>query len=114
MTHARLLSLDEASYHPRLAATPGVALVLFSSPACGTCRVVEKRLPDAAPAHAALFKVDVQRATALARAFEIFHLPDLFLYRDGHFHARLGCEVSAPALAAAMERALALPAQEEP
>lgn len=114
MTHARLLPLDEASYHPRLAATPGVALVLFTSPTCGTCRVVERRLPEAAPARAALFKVDVQRATALARAFEVFHLPGLFLYRDGHFHARLDCEVSAPALAAALDRALASPPQEEP
>lgn len=114
MTHARMHPLDEASYHARLAATPGIALVLFSSPDCGTCRVVEKRLPEAVPAHAALFKVDVQRATALARAFDIFHLPDLFLYRDGHFHARLNCEIAAPALAAAVARALGAPPEEEP
>jgi hypothetical protein len=38
----------------------------------------------------------------------------LFLYREGRFHARLDCEVSAPALAEALERALAQPAQEEP
>lgn len=108
------IALDEASYHPRLGATIGPALVLFSSPACGTCRVVESRLPQAVPAGTALFKVDVQQATALARAFEIFHLPTLFLYLDGQFHARLDCEVTAPALAAALDQALAQPAQEEP
>jgi thioredoxin 1 len=106
--------LDESSYHRRLAATPGLALVLFGSSGCGACRVAEARLPAAVPSGATLFKVDVQRATALARAFAVFHLPDLFLYRDGHFHARLRCEISAPALAAALGEALALPAEEEP
>jgi thioredoxin 1 len=114
MTHSALTSLDESSYHPRLAQTPGIAVVLFSSPACGTCRMVERRLPEAAPAGTHLFKVDVQQATALARAFEIFHLPELFLYSEGRFHARLGCEISAQALGASLDRALAQPAEEEP
>lgn len=106
--------LDESSYHRRLAVTPGIALVLFGSPGCGACRAAEQRLPVAAPPGTALFKVDVQRATALARAFDIFHLPDLFLYRNGRFHARLRCEISAPVLAAALDQALAQPAEEEP
>jgi thioredoxin 1 len=114
MTPQPLIPLDETSYYRRLAETPGIALVLFGSPACGTCRVVERRLPEAAPASATLFKVDVQRATALARAFEIFHLPGLLLYSDGKFHARLGCEVSVSSLGAALDRALAQPAEEEP
>ena len=114
MTRADLIALDEASYHRRLAGTPGLALVLFGGPDCGACRVAESRLPAAAPAGISLFKVDVQQATALAQAFEVFHLPELFLYRDGHFHARLACALSPPALAAALDRALAAPAEEEP
>jgi thioredoxin-like negative regulator of GroEL len=107
-------SLDESRYHPTLLETGGIALVLFTSASCGTCRVVERRLPVAAPTGSHLFKVDVQQATGLARAFEIFHLPTLLLYRDGHFHARLACEISAPALQAELARALAGPAEEEP
>jgi thioredoxin-like negative regulator of GroEL len=106
--------LDEGRYHARLREVGGIALVIFGSQACGTCRVVERRLPEAAPAATHLFKVDVQQATGLARGFDIFHLPTLFLYRDGHFHAALNCEVSAPALRAAMARALAGAAEEEP
>lgn len=109
-----LISLDESSYHRRLAQTPGIALVLFSSPACGTCRVVERRLPEAAPVGASLFKVDVREATGLAREFGIFHLPELFLYSHGQFHARLNCEVGATALGVALDKALAMPAEEEP
>ena len=112
--HSLMHVLDESRYHPRLQETGGIALVLFTSPACGTCRVVEQRLPLAAPAGTHLYKVDVQQATGLARAFDIFHLPTLLLYRHGHFHARLDCEVTPAALRAAMAQALAGSPEEEP
>lgn len=105
--------LDEFTYHRRLAATPGPALVLLTSPDCGACRAAENRLPQAAPHHA-LFRVDVQQSPALARALEVFHLPALFLYRDGHYHARLECEITAECLSAAITAALAAPPEEEP
>ncbi len=106
--------LDEATYYRQLAQTRALALVLFTSPACGTCRVVERQLPESAPPDAQLFKVDVQVAAALARAFEVFHLPTLFLYVDGHYHARLNCAVTPAKLRAAIEYALQRPAEEEP
>jgi thioredoxin 1 len=111
---ADFVILDEFHYHRRLAQGRGNALVLFSSPTCATCRVVEGLLPDAAPPGTALFKVDVQQATALARAFDVFHLPGLLLYRSGHFHARLDCEVTPGRLREAMRTALSRPAEEEP
>ena len=109
-----MVVLDESRYHPMLLELGGIALVLFTSPSCGSCRVVEQRLPLAVPAGTHLFKVDVQHATGLARAFDIFHLPSLLLYRDGHFHARLDCEVSASALRVELARVLDGPAEEEP
>ncbi len=113
--NARVLQpLDESSYYRLLAEVQGPALVLFSSPACGTCRVVERQLPLSAPPEANLFKVDVQVAAALARAFEVFHLPTLLLYYAGHYHARLNCPVTPPALHSAIEQALRQPPEEEP
>lgn len=110
-----LTPLSEFDYHATLARTLGASLVLFGSPECGACRKVEKLLPAAACATAAaLYKVDVQQATGLARAFDIFHLPALFLYRDGHFHAVMNCEVTPAALPGAIETALAKPPEEEP
>jgi thioredoxin 1 len=109
-----LRPLDESSYHSSLALTPGPALVLFSSPSCGTCRVVAQRLPISAPDPVQLFVVDVQVAAALARAFDVFHLPTLLLYLDGRYHARLDCEVTPTRLPAAIQHALQQPAEEEP
>ena len=107
-------SLDEFNYHHRLAANSEPSLVMFSSPACGTCRRVEALLPAAAPNGMQLFHVDVAASQGLAKAFDIFHLPDLFLYLDGRFHARLNCEVTPTALSRAIEQAQSAPAQDEP
>jgi thioredoxin-like negative regulator of GroEL len=107
-------TLDEFTLHRRLAQTPGTALVLFTSPSCGACRTVERLLATAAPQGATLFKVDVQHAQALARAYDVFHLPALFLFHDGHYHARLDCEVTPAGLQGAIAAALARPAEEEP
>ena len=114
MEQILLCPLDEASYHRQLAQTPGLALVLFGSQGCGSCRVAEQWLPRNAPPEARLYKVDVQVASALARAFDVFHLPTLFLYVEGHFHARLNCALTPAALRAAIAHALQHPAEEEP
>lgn len=114
----RLQALTEFDYHHTLARAPGASLVLFSSPDCGSCRKVESLLATALGAAGdaiqACYKVDVQQATALARQYELFHLPALFLYKDGHFHAVLQSEVAPHALRGSIANALSRPAQEEP
>jgi thioredoxin 1 len=110
-----LKDLTEFDFHPTLARTEGLTLVLFSSPTCGSCRAVEKRLPKAAEGSVTdVFKIDVQQSTGLARAFDVFHLPALFLFVEGHFHAQLKCEIAPAKLQQAIEDALAMPAEEEP
>jgi len=85
--------LDEGSYHARLAAAPGISVVLFSAPHCGGCRAWKRLLPEALEKVAtAFYEVDVSEATGVARSFDIFHLPTVYLYRDGRFHAELQCE----------------------
>jgi len=56
----------------------------------------------------------VAQATGIARYYDIFHLPTIYLYRDGHFHAELQAEARIDAIRAAAQRLLAAPAQEEP
>ena len=108
--------LDQFDFHPRLMATPGVSLVMFSSPDCGACRHLStvlldlgRRCPDWQT-----FKVDAQRDPALAHEFEIFHLPTLFLFNDGEFHCELAAPAQVDAIIAAIEAALRQPAQEAP
>jgi len=107
--------LTEGNFHARLAAASGIAVVLLSAPHCGACRAWEHLLPDALSGLAqALFEVDVSEATGVARHFGIFHLPTVYLYRDGQFHAELQCEARRDDIRAAAHRLLAAAPQDEP
>ena len=108
-------SLTEFDFYSRLAHSPGVSLVLFSGPHCGACRRAEAVLPQAmADAVAHLFKVDVEKCTALAREYEIFHLPAMLLFVDGHFHAAIDSPLLPEKLRQTVTTALTLPAEEAP
>ena len=108
--------LDEFGFHHKLAGTRGLALVMFTSTGCGSCRAWKQLLGAYHAQHPdlALFEVDAGHAQALAREFSVFHLPALFLYRDGHFHYALQSEAHPEKLRAAILAALAAPAQESP
>ena len=111
----QLDQLTEFDFYRRLAASSGVSLVLFSGPDCGACRRAETMLSEAlAGTEVHLFKVDVQKSMALAREYEVFHLPALFLFVDGHYHAPLHNALSPAALRQAVAAALQSPSQEAP
>lgn len=108
-------TLTEFDFHAHLAGTPGVSVVLFSGPDCGACHRLERLLPDwLAGLVDHLFKVDVQRSAALAHAYEVFHLPSLFVFVDGQYHAALHAESAPLPMRAELENLLAQTAQEEP
>jgi thioredoxin 1 len=114
-TPAGFSRLAEGDFHARLAATSGIAVVLFSAPHCGACQGWKRLLPETLSGLAAsLFEVDVSEATGVARYFGIFHLPTVYLYRDGRFHAELQCEARQDSIRAAAHRLLAAPPQDEP
>ena len=92
-----------------------MAVVLFSAPHCGGCRAWKRLLPEALEKVAtAFYEVDVSEATGVARSFDIFHLPTVYLYRDGRFHAELQCEARLDTIRQTAEQLLAAPAQDEP
>lgn len=108
-------SLGEGDYHARLAHTAGHAVVLFTHAHCGACRTWKRLLPEALSSITLqLYEVDVARATGVARYFGIFHLPTIYLYRNGHFHAELQAAARADAVLDAVRELYAAPAQEEP
>lgn len=107
--------LDQFDFHHRLADLTGLAIVIFTGPACGSCRAWKELLARFAGLQAlTLFEVDIERDAALAAEFSVFHLPALFLYRDGQFHAPIQCEATMPALTKTVNTLLSEPAQEIP
>ena len=90
-------------------------MVLFSAPHCSACQAWKRFLPEAlADVADALYEVDVSEATSVARYYGIFHLPTIYLYRDGRFHAELQCEARPEAIRLTVLSLLDAPAREEP
>ncbi len=107
--------LNEFDFHAALADRPGVSLVMFSGPDCGTCRRLEKILPRLIQDRTVhLYRVDVQKSTSLARAYDVFHLPSLFVFVDGQYHGPLHAEPTPEKFSRALTALLTAPAQEEP
>lgn len=108
-------SLGEGDYHARLTHTLGDAVVLFTHVTCSACRAWKRLLPEALSTTVQHFyEVDVALDTGVARYFEIFHLPTIYLYRDGQFHAELQTEARIDAIQLAVRQLFNSAAQEEP
>lgn len=108
--------LDQFNFHHALAETEGSSLVFFTSPACGSCKQLKRMFEQHQDefGEIQLFEVDAQREMALTNEFNVFHLPAMFLYHDGEFHADLHAEPTARAILAAINAALSQPAMEAP
>ncbi len=108
--------LSQFDLHHRIAASPAPTLVFFTSRACGSCRQLRRALevlrhkrPDWL-----IYEVDAEREGGLVREFEVFHLPAMFLFKDGDFHREIDSLATPQALEAAIEAALAQPPGEAP
>ncbi len=109
------MRLAEGDFHGRVALTPGVTAVLFSAPHCSACNAWKRLLPETLTGIVdTLYEVDVAEATGIARGYDIFHLPAIYLYRDGRFHAELQCVPQRETIRRTTLRLLAAPPQEEP
>lgn len=109
------LMLHEGDFHRHIEKLPGHTLLLFSQPGCAACRRAEARLPEwLVGAVQQYVKVDAQEQAALAREFEVFHLPALHLYLDGRYHAPVLCPLAEAAVRTAVGQVIADPAVEAP
>jgi thioredoxin-like negative regulator of GroEL len=109
-------NLTQFDLHHRIAEHDTPTLVFFSSVDCGSCRYLKASLGSVKARHPDwhIFEVDAQHEMGLTREFEVFHLPALFLFSDGEFHAQLHCEAAPGKIEHAVSEALAQPAQEAP
>lgn len=110
----QVFRLTQFDFHHRLEQTHGLAVVYFTAQACGACRhlyPVLTRLPEQG---VQVYQVDAEKEQGLVKEFEVFHLPSLFLYVDGHYHAPLHSEPVLEKLLHAISLAAAAPAQEAP
>ncbi len=93
---------------------PGTSLLIFTSIGCASCRWARQTLPDMALPVARLCWIDAANSGGLVERYEVFHLPALFVVRDGQFFGAVNTRLSSVELSAAIGAALARPPEELP
>jgi len=99
------MELDDGTADAVLLAAAGRSLLIFTSVGCSTCRLARQVLPAAALPVDRLYWVDAERSGGLVQRYGVFHLPALFLVRDGEFFGAVQAPLREAALAAAILRA---------
>lgn len=108
------LELTDFDADQRLLELPGTSLVIFTSIGCASCRWARHELPGMGLAVERLCWVDAGENGGLVRRYGVFHLPSLFLVRDGQFFGALQARLNGAELDRAMRHALTLEPDELP
>ncbi|MDH5393634.1 MAG: thioredoxin family protein [Gammaproteobacteria bacterium] len=109
-------TLTQFDFYPEIEATRGLSLIYFSAHACSSCLHLSHLLTEMAKnqPELSIFKVDAQQDQALVAEYEVFHLPALFLFKQGQYHAQLVCEARSSSILNAISHASCQTAEEAP
>lgn len=108
------MQLTDFDADRQLLALPGTSLVIFTSTGCASCRWARRELPGWALPIDRLAWIDAGDNAGLVQRYEVFHLPALFVVRDGAFHGAVHSRLRLPELIDALGSALSRPAEELP
>lgn len=111
MTELELTDLDADRY---LLDAPGTSLLIFTSIGCASCRWARRELPELPLPIQRLAWVDAANSGGLVARYEVFHLPAIFVVRNGRFYGALQSRLHTAALIQALDTALSRPAEELP
>ncbi|MBV4470796.1 thioredoxin family protein [Pseudomonas siliginis] len=98
----------------RLLAMRGVSLVIFTSVGCTSCRYAREVLPGMPLAIDRLCWIDAGNNGGLVERYQVFHLPALFVVRDGEFFGAVHTRLTVDQINQAVAQALGRIAEELP
>ncbi|WEJ70414.1 thioredoxin [Pseudomonas sp. PSE14] len=108
------LELTDLDADRRLLSLPGVSLLVFTSEGCSSCRWARAKLPEFGLPVDRLCWIDAGRSGGLVARYGVFHLPAMFLVRDGHFLGPVHAALRPESLIDALRAGLSRPAEELP
>jgi hypothetical protein len=80
------IELNDSTADRFLLDAVGLSLVVFHSRTCGNCRLAREQLPDMGLPVQRVCWVDAGDNRGLVERYEVFHLPAMFVVRDGAFY----------------------------
>ena len=108
------LELTDFDADQRLLTMSGVSLVIFTSVGCSSCRFAREQLPALGLDVDRLCWIDAGSNGGVVERYQVFHLPALFVVRDGEFFGVLQSRLTGTELNEAVDRALKRTAEELP
>ena len=108
------LELTDFDVDQRLLAMSGVSLVIFTSVGCSSCRWARVQLPALGLAVDRLCWIDAGNNGGAVARYQVFHLPALFVVRDGEFFGAVQARLTRTELNAAVGLALSREPEELP
>jgi len=90
----------------RLLAMSGISLVIFTSVGCASCRWARQQLPNLDLPVDRLCWIDAGNNGGVVERYQVFHLPALFVVRDGEFYGALQTRLTSSELRESLEQAL--------
>lgn len=116
MNESKLQTLNDADFYSAIQATSGTSIVFFTSEGCNSCRYWKELLGQLVTKRPTLrvYEVDAQQSMGLTQEYEVFHLPALFVFVNGQYHAPLQCEARLDIIDKTLDKLLTSPAQDEP
>ncbi|MFJ3157694.1 thioredoxin family protein [Pseudomonas protegens] len=100
------LELTDFDIDQQLLGLGGVSLVVFTSVGCSSCRWGRARLPELGLPIDRLCWVDAGDNGGAVQRYQVFHLPALFVVRDGEFHGALQSRLTQQDLSESLRQAL--------
>ncbi|WP_338523112.1 thioredoxin family protein [Pseudomonas batumici] len=108
------LELTDFDIDRNLLDLPGVSLLIFTSVGCAACRFAREVLPTLALPVERLCWIDAGDNGGAVQRYGVFHLPALFVVRDGGFHGAVQSRLTPSELAEGVRQALSLGPEELP
>lgn len=100
------LQLTDFDIDRTLLELAGVSLVIFTSPGCSGCRWARAQLPGLDLPIERLCWVDAGDNGGAVERYQVFHLPAMFVVRDGQFYGELQSRLKALELTRSLGQAL--------
>lgn len=108
------LELTDFDIDHQLLQLPGISLLIFTSVGCSSCRYARQQLPTFELGLDRICWIDAEENGGAVARYEVFHLPALFVVRDGQFHGALRSPLTQSGIRLAVKQALLVESDELP
>ncbi|WP_342655488.1 thioredoxin [Pseudomonas sp. F3-2] len=100
------LQLTDFDVDRQLLSLPGTSLLIFTSIGCASCRWARHHLPGLNLPIERIAWIDAEENGGAVQRYGVFHLPAMFVVRDGEFYGALRTQIAVDAIIRGLDQVL--------